>query len=213
MATETTLFIVRHGETEYNRLNRLQGRGVDKSLNETGTRQARALQSHFAGHAIDTVYTSSLVRSVETARIVCEDRSIPMHSYSELDEMNFGEIEGQPYESVRERLEEIHKHWQEGGTHRSLQGGESPEEVLQRAAGRIRAILESDPGDTLLFVLHGRLMRILISHWLLKGLHQMHTVLHQNAAINHLAWNGGQIYGVQLNITDHLKDFFPKKKD
>lgn len=205
--TMTNVFIARHGETEYNRLQRIQGRGINEPLNERGRRQARCVAVGLGNIAIDRIFSSSLKRSVETAEIIGNRLELPVRSFSELDEMDFGVIEGRFIEEVKPHLDRLHTHWRSGNTAIAAERGESPEGVLRRVLSRMELLLEAHRGGTLLFVLHGRLIRILLAHWLQYGLSQMHRVEHQNCGLYHLRIGEDEHFEpVYLNRTDHLKE-------
>lgn len=94
-----TLYLIRHGQTEWNRLHRLQGTN-DIPLNENGLAVARAtaLGMKEAGLTFDRIYSSPLSRAYETARILCPDQEIEIDD--RLREISFGNLEGTPYGAV-----------------------------------------------------------------------------------------------------------------
>ncbi len=92
----TNIYLARHGETEYNRCNQIQGRGIDASLNDTGLHQAKAIAEHLQDISLHQVYSSSLKRSRETAEVVAKRYDLQVESHKDLDEMNFGILEGRP---------------------------------------------------------------------------------------------------------------------
>lgn len=197
------IYLARHGETEYNRRNQIQGRSIDASLNETGVQQARDIAGFLQDTPIQQIISSSLKRSIETANEIARDKELDIVSYSDLDEMNFGDLEGRPISEIEDDLKELHQRWKGGDVEHSCQGGESPTVVYNRANQRARTILEQG-FDNMLFVLHGRLLRILLSQWLNYGLHQMHRIPHSNGALYHLQWDKTKFEAVYLNRTDHL---------
>ncbi len=89
----TTLLLVRHGETDWNRDGRWQG-GSDTSLNDVGREQARALADELDGN-ISTVYSSDLARARETAEIVVANIGLPVQIDPRLRERGFGSWEGE----------------------------------------------------------------------------------------------------------------------
>ena len=200
----TNIFLARHGQTEYNKNNQIQGRGIDASLNETGRRQAQAIGRQLREIELHRVYSSSLKRSRETAEYIARMHDLDLEAHPDLDEMNFGDLEGRPISEIESELERLHTSWKSGNVMLSSSNGESPNAVLERAAGRIDLILGEHRGSNLLFVLHGRLIRILVSHWLDYGLSQMHRVPHANGALYHIRWDGQAFEPVYLNRTDHL---------
>lgn len=202
----TNIYLARHGETEYNRCNQIQGRGIDEPLNDTGRRQARAIARHLKEVSIRRIYSSSLKRSKETAEIIAKTFDLEFQSYADLDEMNFGIYEGQPISEIESELVELHNVWKSGNVDHACENGESPSIVLNRAAGQIEEVITEHPGSNLLFILHGRLIRILLSHFLQYGLSEMHRVKHSNGALYHIRWNGQQFEPVYLHETGHLEN-------
>lgn len=204
--TATKIFIARHGETEYNRLNRIQGRSIDEPLNKRGRLQAKAIAERMKEEGIDRIYSSSLMRSMETAEIIAWSLRKEYHYFPELDEMDFGWFEGKPVKEVGGELNEIHRKWRGGMTDTPIREGESPAQTLQRVKSRIDGILEEQQGSTLLFILHGRLIRILLSDWMGYGLKDMHRIEHSNGALFHLLHEAEGFRPVYINETGHLKE-------
>jgi probable phosphoglycerate mutase len=202
----TNLYLARHGETDYNRRSQMQGRGIDAPLNETGRNQARAIADHAKSLNLHHIYSSSLKRSSQTAAYVGQGCGLEVRSYSDLDEMDFGEYEGQKASEIKTELSTLHTTWKSGDVTFAAAGGESPQGVLDRAGTKAEQIIEDHHTANLLFVLHGRLIRILLSHWLGLGLSAMHQIDHSNGALYHLEWDGQQFKTVYLHNTDHLQN-------
>lgn len=201
----TNIYLARHGETEFNRSNQIQGRGIDASLNDTGMQQAKAIADHLHNVDLHRVFSSSLKRSMETATVVAQSFGLEVESHADLDEMNFGIFEGRPIEEIEHELEKLHETWRSGKVDHASENGESPTAVLKRAGSRAEAIIREHRNTNLLFVLHGRLLRILLSDWLQYGLADMHRVPHSNGALYHLRWDGEVFEPVYLHRTEHLK--------
>ena len=159
----TNLFIIRHGETEYNKIGRMQGRGIDQPLNEKGRKQAEATARYLEEFGLDLAVSSSLKRSIETAKVIADEFDVNLLSYKELDEIDFGVFEGEFSKDVQAELDVIHERWQGGEVHLALDGGESPSQALERVRKRMASIIEEHTGKNILVVLHGRLIRILLS--------------------------------------------------
>lgn len=198
------LYVIRHGETEFNKSHRMQGRGINASLNEKGKEQAKAIASFLSDKPISKIVTSSLNRSVESVNPLCELFNIEPEKFADLDEMDFGSLEGKPFEEVKENLKYLQEQWSSGNLEVAPEGGENPLEVFERANSKVKEILVSSKDDHIVFMLHGRLIRILLSKWLGMGLRNMHKIEHQNGIINHLKWDRGNYEAVELNITEHL---------
>lgn len=87
------LYIMRHGKTDWNNMNRIQGK-KDIPLNDEGKRMAEVANIEYKNTNIDICNCSPLIRAVETAEIVLKDRNIPIILDDRLMEMGFGEFEG-----------------------------------------------------------------------------------------------------------------------
>lgn len=198
------LYIIRHGETEFNKTKRLQGRGINASLNAKGRLQADAVAAELQSYPIQKIVTSSLVRTHESAQPLAESKNINIESWAELDEMSFGDFEGEPFYEVLDHLKYLQNEWSYGDTTIPVPGGESPEEVYQRAAKKLIEIVENSTESHIAVFIHGRLIRILLSGLLGLGLQNMQEIEHENGSINHLTWQNGVFSSVELNITDHL---------
>src|SRR5437762_5332003 len=108
----TTLLLVRHGETDWNRDGRWQG-GSDTSLNDVGREQARALADQLDGD-IAAVYSSDLARARETAEIVAAKLDLAVQIDPRLRERGFGSWEGLTMTEIEERLADAQRRWLAG---------------------------------------------------------------------------------------------------
>ena len=200
----TRLFLIRHGETDFNKKQMMQGRGIDAPLNEVGKKQAICVASALESERAGQVVASSMMRSIQTAQPLAISQSLPIQSYEEVDEMDFGDLEGKKSGDIKDELNRINGEWSSGNVSMRIPGGESPVEVFERANGRIESLLRGYNSGTLFMVLHGRLIRILLSEWLGYGLKNMHQVEHQNGAIYHVQKNDVAFKSIYLNRIDHL---------
>ncbi len=182
----THLLLVRHGETDYNRNGVIQG-SRDIPLNEQGRRQAEALAESLKQVKINAACSSGLSRAYETARIVVGSRPIKVTKFPELNEMSFGKYEGRSDEEVQRIFSQKHAAWARGELDIGFQDGENPSQVLQRADSRMRRIVHDHPGQTVLVVTHGRLMRILLFNWLSLEPSQMDDFAIPNTSVYHLS--------------------------
>ncbi len=197
-------YLIRHGETDYNKSLKLQGRGIDAALNEQGRMQADCVAKALEEVQISQIITSSLKRAQESAEPLSEQKGIEYQSFSELDEMDFGDWEGRIFDDVIGEIREIQSQWEAGNTAANVPGGESPEEVYQRSGTKLREIAAQTSHEHTAVVIHGRLIRILLAGLLDYGLENMHQINHQNGSINHIIWKDGAFEAVQLNMVEHL---------
>jgi broad specificity phosphatase PhoE len=147
----TTLLLVRHGETEWNRVGRWQGHS-DTPLNDAGRAQARTLAIELSD--VDVVYSSDLARARETAD-------------PRLRERGFGAWEGKTSAEIEAEFGEEHARWLAGAA-----SGAEDAEPFSDFAARVHAFLdealERHPDETVLIVAHGGSVRAV--HALAAGL-------------------------------------------
>ena len=160
----TTLLLVRHGETDWNRDGRWQGRS-DTRLNDRGREQARQLAAKLDG--VDVVYSSDLARARETADIVAQQLGLDIQVDARLRERGFGAWEGLTSEEIEQRFADAHRRWKAG------EGpGADDAEPFDAFATRIHAFLEDvlrlHPGESVLVISHGGSIRVI--HALAAGL-------------------------------------------
>lgn len=99
----TKITTVRHGETSWNALRKMQGQ-VDIELNEVGLEQARKIANRFKDEPIDIIFTTTLKRAIQTAEAINEYHHVPLIQVDGLKEMSFGEVEGLPWEEVKDAI-------------------------------------------------------------------------------------------------------------
>ncbi|HET6569790.1 MAG TPA: histidine phosphatase family protein [Rhodothermales bacterium] len=205
----TTLYLVRHGETDYNRKRIVQGRRINSSLNATGRAQAAALGRRLAGVPIDAIYSSTLRRAEETASYIAANHDgVALYRLQDLEEMSWGVYEGEPVSSrVETALHEMHQQWKRGDYGTRVEGGESILDVQTRGLRAIRHIVERHSGQTVVVVTHGRFLRVLLATILDEyGLERMDEVHHANTCVNHLEYTAAGFAAHLLNCTLHLDE-------
>lgn len=160
----TTLLLVRHGETDWNRDGRWQGHS-DTPLNELGRRQAHELAATLDG--VDVLYSSDLTRARETAEIVADRLGVEIHLDSRLRERSFGAWEGLTTTEIEDRFREAHGRWQAGEGF-GADDAEPFDVFGSRVGGFLDDVLHRHPEDTVLVVGHGGSIRVI--HALATGL-------------------------------------------
>ena len=159
------LLLVRHGETELNSAERYWGR-TDVRLSEAGLRQAEQLRDLLAAEKLDAVYCSPLGRAQVTAGIIAADRELPIIACPEIQEVDFGELEGLTFAEVSERYPEVTRLWIERNPGLKYPGGESVIEFNRRVGRFISRLEQHTPEETLLIVAHSGSLRVLMCHLL-----------------------------------------------
>jgi alpha-ribazole phosphatase/probable phosphoglycerate mutase len=148
----TTVYLARHGESDWNAANRFQGHS-DRPLTEEGRRQAEALAELVAQENVDAIYSSPLIRALETARIVAARTGLEVTELDGLREVDTGSWSGLSRAEVQERFPEGFERWIAGGS--GWEDGETYEEMGERVLRAIRAIAAAHPNGRVLVVSHG----------------------------------------------------------
>jgi len=156
---ETTLYLVRHGESEANATGRFAGQ-TDSPLTELGRRQAEIVADTLAKIPFDRVASSDLSRARDTAAAIARRHGVPVEAFPELREIDVGEAAGRAFEDLRQRPD-----WTPEGFVQ-WPGGESLEAALRRTTTLIDRLVAESPGKRLCIVGHGGTTRILVSHFL-----------------------------------------------
>jgi len=154
----TTILLARHGETDWNAVGRWQGH-TDRPLTEQGRRQAAALAERLANVEIDAVYSSDLLRAVETAEPVARRLGLPLQTLPELREVDVGTWAGLTRDEVAERFPDGFRRWSEWQT--GWDDGETYDEMGERVVGAILRLADEHPGGRILVVSHGGAIRAL----------------------------------------------------
>jgi broad specificity phosphatase PhoE len=142
----TTIFLVRHGETDWNRERRVQGHS-DVPLNDVGRVQAQALAKQLDGERFDAVYASDLARARETAEIAAAATGLAVRELVDLREKHFGSWEGLTDDAIRTRFPAA-------GTG-AWGDGETTDEMSARVVAALRGIAAEHPGGNILVTTHG----------------------------------------------------------
>lgn len=145
----TTILLVRHGETDWNRERRFQGH-ADTPLNETGRSQARALADLLSGHRFHAVYTSPLRRASETASIVSARFALEARELEALREIDVGDWQGLTVEEVHTRFpQRLDRAWRSGWPN-----GETHADLAARVLPALLELARAHRGERVLGVTH-----------------------------------------------------------
>lgn len=190
-AQATELYLVRHGETAWNRAGRLQG-SRDLPLNEVGRRQAEALAELLRPRTISAVFCSPLRRARQTAERILAGRDVPLQILPELAEMRCGAWEGLDAAERERRYPRVFEEWREDPWRAAIPDGEPLEQLHDRAGRALGAILRESAGKRVVVSGHGFLNRVILlsllgrprdSFWELKQANASCHVLRWDAAI------------------------------
>jgi broad specificity phosphatase PhoE len=204
----TTLYFIRHGETDFNRLNIVQGRRINAALNAFGRVQAQLLGEKLSSAGLDALYSSPLLRATQTAdAIAAHYPGIARIADPDLEEMSWGILEGAANSTyARKAFRQFYVHWGRHEYDFAMEGGESVLDVAERALNAYTRILAHHAGKTVAVVTHGRWLRVLLASILPEyGLARMNDIQHHNTAVNRIeVAPDGQVSALYLNDISHL---------
>ena len=164
---ETKFFLARHGQSEARMKNIVQGVGLKVPLTEEGRQQAGALAQKLKDFHFDRIFSSPAKRTLETAEAVRKFHpETPLETFSGLNERSKGLAEGMDKEEFNRRFPEIIKQWRAELDARP-EGGENYEDVEKRVIPLIEKHLKDYAGQTLLYVGHGNVMKVILG-WTLN---------------------------------------------
>lgn len=198
------IYLIRHGQTDYNLKGAVQGSGIDAPLNETGRKQAEAFYQAYKNVHFDKVYISTLQRSRQSVEkfLAC---GIAHEAFDGLNEISWGNREGigiTPEEDAY--YHHMLQEWQRGNTGLKIEGGESPEDLVAKQQPVLEYILKQKSEKTILICMHGRAMRILLTLMLHYPLKNMDMFEHSNLGLYELTHTGTMFTVDKFNDTSHL---------
>lgn len=157
------LILLRHGQTEWNALQKYQGQ-TDIPLNDTGRQQAERAAEYLLNHEqVQTIYCSDLSRTRETAEIAAHKLKLPVYYDRRLREASFGIWEGMTFSEVYEKYPQEFKQWYQDIWKYKMTGGETFSEVWERVSLATEEIIQRHIG-TVLVVTHGGVVKSLLGH-------------------------------------------------
>ena len=158
------LYLVRHGETDWNIESKIQGQ-TDIALNERGRQQAEEFAARIAGgdYQVDSIYTSSKRRALETARIIGAALKIEPKVQPGLEEICLGKWEGYTWKQVKELFWDEYQLWRDNRRYQEPPLGESYQQLLDRLLPAIREITQKEKGNVLM-VTHSAVIMTLLSY-------------------------------------------------
>lgn len=157
----TTIYLVRHGESELNRDKRISGQ-LDPPLSLEGVRESLALADRLRGVRLTAIYTSALMRTIETARPTANTHGLPIHTREALNELHLGMLQGRHRDDRDPEARSLWEERKKDRIHYRVPGGETFAELAERVIRCLDEILAAEAGGTILIVGHRATNRALI---------------------------------------------------
>lgn len=188
MPQAVRIIAIRHGETAWNALGRIQGH-TDIGLNDNGRAQAQQVAQALSGEALDAIYSSDLQRAWQTAQAIAAVTAAPLHAEPGLRERCFGSFEGSSFAQIAQQQPQAAELWRK----RDVQfappdGGESLLQLQERIAAAVQRVAAAHIGEHIALVAHGGVLDMLYRLATRQHLQAPRTWQLPNAAINRLLW-------------------------
>ena len=200
----TRIFLIRHGETEWNRQNRLQGNS-NIHLSKEGYHQAITLADHPPFQHVDAIYSSDLARAMETASIIAERFNLGVKMMPALREMNFGDWEGREISELVKNFPEDFGKFFTAPERCHPPHGETFLECQARVMIGIREIIAEHENQNVIVVSHGAVIRLVLGAALDMPIHKIWAISQSNVAVNIMRVDDGKFTVELMNSTEHLR--------
>ena len=199
----TRILAIRHGETAWNVDTRLQGH-LDIPLNTTGRWQAQRAAMGLAEEAIHAIYTSDLLRALETAHAIAQMSGAALQTIEGLRERSFGVFQGKTYKEIETLWPEQSMRWRKREPDFAPEGGESLKALHERIQGVVNTLAARHVGQQIVMVAHGGVMDALYRLATRQDIQAPRTWNLGNATINRLLWTPDGLSIVGWADTQHL---------
>lgn len=197
------IILVRHGETEWNKLGLCQGVS-DICLSPIGNKQAELLADSLKDHDLQYIYSSNLKRAYETAKAIAKFHNAEVKIDPGFREMNQGVFEGLPFAELRETRGDLLRSWRADPENYRIPKGETLTEVQQRAYLSINNIIETHSPSTVLIVTHNFTIITLLCKFLGRNLNEFYKFKIKETSKHVISLKNGIANIRVFNNTEHL---------
>jgi len=194
----TIVFLIRHGHTDWAD-KKLAGWLPDVHLNETGVQQAAALVERLAPVKLNSIFSSPLERTLETAAPLAKARSLKVTRVPDLGEVKYGDWQGKPLSQLSKK-----KEWttvQHTPSLMRFPNGESLLEMQTRAVAAVQAIVSENPKSTVALFSHGDVIKAVVAHYIGMPLDAFQRLVIAPASVTVLAVGPSFARLMRLNDT------------
>ena len=200
----TRVYLIRHGQTDWNAEGRYQGQ-IDSVLSPLGREQAARLAVALAAIPFRAIYSSPLSRARDTAAGIAAAHGLPVHPLDRLREVGMGEWEGLTSEEITARFGDILRARRRDPEGITPGGGETLAALRVRGIEAVGEMVARHPGETIAAVAHGGLNKTILLAVLDAPLSRYWAIRQDNGAINVLEFDARGARVALLNETAHLE--------
>lgn len=201
--TSSRLLLVRHGESTWNRDRRIQGQ-LDPPLTERGQLEAREVAERLEGHDVVALYSSDLIRTMQTAAPIAEAVGMEPVKDVRLREIGLGEWEGRTGEELAQSYPDLWRRWTEQPSWRLVPGGEDPEAFEHRVGAVIAELFARHEEGDILVVTHGGVIQVALGQALGRSSDGVFPFLIDNCSLTVLERTRRGSVITAVNDTCHL---------
>lgn len=203
----TTLYIVRHCQSQGNIDGRFQGR-FDSEISPAGEQQLELLALRFRNEPLDAIYASPLLRARKTAEAVAKYHDVPVQVENGLIEIDVGQMENLKLSEIGEKFPTVARNWDRSPDLCEFPGGETMEQVYARANAALDKIIEENRGKTVFVATHGGVIRNIyarVSFGSMQGLRESAVFGNTGISVLEIDEEGGLSWKL-LNDQSHLPE-------
>ncbi len=196
----TQIYIIRHGESEGNRLRKFLGHS-DLDITDLGHIQAENTAEFLYDIPVDVIYSSDLLRAYNTALHTAEKKGMDVIKSVKLREIFAGEWENRFFSDIEENCKESFGRWQSNIGRSRCDGGESTEELQNRVTAEIKRIARENEGKTVFVFTHATVLRVFKAFADGKTLDEIKDVpWATNASVSHFEYSDGKFTCIEYSI-------------
>ncbi len=199
------LYLVRHGESEWNILSKVQGQS-NISLTDKGREQARKVAERLVNEKIDLIFSSDLNRAFETAQIIGKNLNLEVNGFKELREIKFGVWEGLTTKEIEEKYMKEHILWMTEPHKLNLPEAERLIDLQERLLKIVNYLVKENVNKNILIVSHGTAIKTLILGILGIDLSVYNRLSISNVSLSIIEYRDYSPVLRVLNDTSHLKE-------
>jgi len=210
----TTLYIIRHGETDTNRTQRIAGR-YQAALTGLGLQQAGLTAAYLQNIPFDAVYASDLTRAIRTAEKIAQPRGLQVIPDKQLSEIDLGDWENLSLPQVQAGWPALYEQWMYNQGYCHCPNGESVPQVQSRIFNAVTRLAKLHDGQTLCIVSHGLVIKTLYAKACGYTLDSLRTLQYvSNASVSLFTFENGTLaardYGLDEHLHAYKTDLFPE---
>lgn len=191
-----TILLVRHGETDWNRSGRVMG-DQPIPLNRNGERQAQACAEALSRTPLAGIFTSPVLRALQTAEILRRPHGLSLHHLPGLSEIGVGDWINRYWRDFAD--DPAKRDWYTHPEHARPSGGETLREVQSRAVAALEQAIDNAQEAPYVFVSHADVIRAILSHYLQLDLATIRQATIDHASVSALDFDGESVRLLFLN--------------